>query len=183
MSTKADRSTQAIRSFNQAAVPRLVASTTCAIASMTFFSLPNEAVPTYVANTPSELISSIFQSPLSDTNHTKLLFSLRSYNTFEDDWDGYGGKAASKETIDDVISFLKKLPTDFSLPYSGLSGDGEISLFWDKDCIFIDIGFTGKHSYSYYARNSDGQEYFGNDIQISSGLSNDLVKTLRSINT
>jgi len=156
----------------------LIAST-LAVALTPTFGINTPSIPTYVSTAPSELINFVFRA---DTNKQKLFFSLRSYRSFENDWDGYGGQIPSDQTIEDSIKFIKLLPTNVLLPYAGLSGDGEISLFWDKNKIFIDIGFRGNGQYSYYARLANGKEYFGSNLQLSSDLPSDLISILPSTN-
>jgi len=159
----------------------LVAST-LAIATLATPLVPAD-VPTYISNLPSELINSFFSEKHINLELENLFFSIRSYSTYQENWDGYSGKPPSAKTIKDTLYFLKQLPLDIPLPYSGLSGDGEISLFWDKNDIFADLGFTGDGKYSYYARGMDGKEYHGNYIPLSSTLPEDFVKVLKKIIT
>jgi hypothetical protein len=112
----------------------------------------------------------------------KLIFSIRNYSTFEQNWDGYNGKPPTETTIKNSIDFLRQLPSNILVPFAGLSGDGEINLFWDINNIFIDIGFTGDSKYSYYARNSHGEEFSGDYIAISDNIPLDLMQLLKTIN-
>jgi hypothetical protein len=169
------------KSTLQGTMPGLIAST-LAIASLASPPLSHD-IPTYVSNVGSVLISSFFEADRIKIDIQKLIFSIRTYSTFEVNWDGYNGKPPSNEAITDSINFLKRLPNNTAVPFSGLSGDGEISLFWDKSGVFIDIGFTGGNKYSYYARTSDGKEFFGNYISIPSNLPLDLVNILKTINS
>jgi len=43
-----------------------------------------------------------------------LLSQLAEYQNLSDDWDGYGGKAASIETVMDSVHFLEAASFDVS---------------------------------------------------------------------
>lgn len=106
---------------------------------------------------------------------------IREYIQEADGWDGYHGKHPSPQAEQDVKTFIKMLPSNFKSPRKGVSGDGEIGLFWEKDQIYIDIGFVGNHLYSFYARDSDGIEYFGDDISVSSEIDVDLIRLMGQV--
>ena len=110
-----------------------------------------------------------------------LNYSIRNYGAYEDNWDGYKGIPAKEETIKDAINFLKFLPRDAALPFSGLSGDGEINLFWDRGGIYIDIGFIGDKKFSYYTRDEKGKEIFGDNILILTTLPSSLINLIKTI--
>lgn len=159
-------------------VPNLIASSTLALTIANPFTT-NELPPTYIPDSSSDLIESFFRAPQQEIFLQKLHYSIRNYGTYEDNWDGYNGIPAKEETIRDALNFLKLLPSDIALPFSGLSGDGEINLFWDRDGIFIDIGFTGDSQFSYFARDSKGKEFSGNYILISSSLPKDIINLIK----
>lgn len=161
-------------------IPGLIASSTLAIASITSPWIADD-LPTYIQNIPSELVKSFFASEGHELDIQKLVYSIRNYGTYEHNWDSYEGKPASEKTIQDAINFIKKLPGSIKLPFTGLSGDGEINLFWDAEGIFIDIGFIGDNKFSYYAKDANGKEYSGNYILISSTLPPDLIKLITTI--
>ena len=46
--------------------------------------------------------------------------------------------------------------------------------------VHIDLGFYGTGTFSYYARGSDGREYFGDDLFASRPLPADLEFLLRA---
>ncbi len=103
---------------------------------------------------------------------------IYSYLDYEDDWDGYGGVAATAKAVVDANLFLRKLSFDIREPFSGLSGDGEIGIFWQFDNIFIDIGFLGEGTYTMYAKDSEGIEYFKNEIQLDEPLPEALINLI-----
>ena len=71
----------------------------------------------------------------------------------------------------DARVFLDKLPFPLAaLPHISLADDGEVNFAWDGEGVHIDLGFYGTGTYSYYARGSDGQERFGDDLSVSQPL-------------
>lgn len=103
---------------------------------------------------------------------------VNSYKSYPFNWDGYDGIAPSAETINDALSFIDKLPYGVIEPRPGVSGDGEISLFWENDDIYIDIGFTGDGTYVLYARDNEGIEYFKDSINLNSPLPTALLNLI-----
>lgn len=112
------------------------------------------------------------QEPISlKTFYSK---KLQNFCYKEAGWDGYNGVPASEEAAADTFLFIDRLAMDLEWPRIGLSGDGEIGLFWDWGRGFIDVGFVGGGSYSYYARNAHGEEIFGDDIDANGEIDRDL---------
>lgn len=104
--------------------------------------------------------------------------TIRSYRAYEDDWDAYGGKAANNSTVEHALSILNTLPENAKLPTSGLSGDGHIDLIWEFQNGFININLSGNQKFSYFARDNEGKEYFGDD---QSEMPNALLEIINSI--
>jgi len=103
---------------------------------------------------------------------------INSYQSYPLNWDGYDGIAPSAETINDTLSFIAKLPYGVIEPRPGVSGDGEVSLFWENDDIYIDIGFLGDGTYVLYARDSQGIEYFKDSVDLSGPLPTALLNLI-----
>ena len=81
----------------------------------------------------------------------------------------------------DARVFLDRLPFPLAaLPHISLAEDGEVNFAWDGEGVHIDLGFYGTGAYSYYARGSDGQEHFGDDVPVVSSLPTDLDALLPS---
>ena len=81
----------------------------------------------------------------------------------------------------DARVFLDKLPFPLAaLPHISLADDGEVNFAWDGEGVHIDLGFYGTGTYSYYARGSDGQEHFGDEVPAASSLPTDLDALLRA---
>lgn len=104
--------------------------------------------------------------------------AIMSFQNYPANWDGYEGIPASSETVKDTLIFMEKLPFGVNEPRPGLSGDGEISLFWETDDIFVDIGFLGDGKYAFYARDSQAVEYFKDDIDLKAPLPEALLNLI-----
>lgn len=140
---------------------------------------------TRVPGESSELLSTrFFPAPsLRNLKKENLVYSIRSYRAYEDDWDGYGGKAPFNATVEDTITFLRLFPDKFAFPYSGLAGDGQISLFWKQDNIFIELSFNGDGMYSCFARDSKGSDYYCDSVSVVDPLPieiENIIKTIKS---
>jgi len=120
-------------------------------------------VPTLVF-TPTQVSASV------RPDLEEILKKINSYLALEDDWDGYGGVAPNASTVVDAKTFISFLSEESVVPRPGISGDGEINLFWEQG-FYIDVGFTGNATYSFYAKDEHGKEYFGDEIPLKSGLS------------
>lgn len=106
---------------------------------------------------------------------------IRSYITFEKNWDGDGGIPCTKEAAEECLTFIHKLKVIPS--YTGLSGDGEIGLFFRGTSRFIDIGFRGDGNYSFYSRCYNNIEYFGDNLPINEPIPDDVMKALQKWET
>ena len=81
----------------------------------------------------------------------------------------------------DARVFLDRLSFPLaSLPHISLADDGEVNFAWDCEGVHIDLGFYGTGTFSYYARGSDGQEYYGDGLLVSHPLPADLEPLLRT---
>ena len=78
----------------------------------------------------------------------------------------------------DTIEFIEKLPFGVFELRPGLSGDGEVSLFWEDDDVYIDIGFLGDGKYTFYARDSQEIEYFKDEIDLKGPLPDALLNLI-----
>ena len=91
------------------------------------------------------------------------------------------GELPDDAAFHDARMFLDHLPFPLAaLPRVSLADDGEANFAWDSEGVHIDLGFYGTGTYSYYARGSDGQEHFGDEVPEASSLPTDLDALLRS---
>ena len=74
-------------------------------------------------------------------------------------WNRPDTVAPSVATINDAVQFAKNQDlASIHLPSIGAADDGEINFWWDVDGLYIDLGFFGDGSYSFYARLPNGKE-------------------------
>lgn len=69
----------------------------------------------------------------------------------EDNWDGYGAIAPTKETYDVACSFLNYLPSSVPDPDVEIDPDGEVSFDWyirPRMTFSVSVGPTGRLSYA-----------------------------------
>ena len=90
------------------------------------------------------------------------------------------GEPPDDAAFRDARVFLDRLPFPLAaLPHISLADDGEVNFAWDCEGAHIDLGFYGTGTFSYYARGSEGQEYYGDDLLVSHPLPADLEPLLR----
>lgn len=71
----------------------------------------------------------------------------------------------------DAGKFTERLPGSMRVrPHISLADDGEVNFSWSQDAIQIDLGFYGTGTFSFFARDSSGNEWFGDDIPVQSPL-------------
>lgn len=117
----------------------------------------------------------------SDSNRKLLIEAIGSYKGLDFNWDGYNGTCASEEAINNALTFISQIKVIPDALETGFSGDGEVGLFVRKDNIFIDIGFEGNNSYSFYAKDHNGNEFIGDDYLIENGIDTALISILNTI--
>lgn len=113
-----------------------------------------------------------------DSDAVKVLIkSIFDFKQLKENWDGYGGVTPDQSTIQDAIDLIKKLP-DNALPMrAGISGDGEISLVWENESLFADIGVTGDGTYCFFIKNNEKKMY-GDDIPLDKTVSQEVINIL-----
>jgi hypothetical protein len=99
-------------------------------------------------------------------------------------WDGDDGIAPSGEAITDAIAFLEALSDEFSLPNATFApGDGEIIYQWRNRIAFIEVGFCGDGTISWYAKTGDGSAKHNDSVFTRNNVSldNELMAAIRLI--
>lgn len=162
-------------------IHRTVTSTlaVAALAGWTTLAIP--VTPTAQVFGPSSTAGNIIGYYVRVSEKDSLIKHLNSYHTLGEDWDGYGGVPPSEQTIADGITFVDYMSENFVTPRIGVSGDGEISFFWESDGYYIDVGLIGDGTFSFYARGPEGDELFGDDIPITAFNESDLVSVIPKI--
>ena len=90
-----------------------------------------------------------------------------------------GADWPEEAAFQDAQKFAERLPeTMKARPHISLADDGEINFAWTREGMLIDLGFYGTGTYSYYARDKEGEELFGDDISASSPIPKELAALL-----
>lgn len=85
------------------------------------------------------------------------------------------------EAFADARAFIERLPlSSIPVPEISLADDGEINFLWagDDAAAYVDLGFYGTGTYSYFARGGDGRGLRGEDVPASKGLPGEIVALL-----
>ena len=65
----------------------------------------------------------------------------------------------------DAEAFVERMPRPLrATPHISLAGDGELNFAWNGDRMYVDLGFYGTGSYSFFARDPEGRKYHGDDV-------------------
>ncbi len=126
---------------------------------------------THDENTPkvNEAINGT-SSPYLLEQFDKTEEELLSYTKLTKGWDGYQGIAPNEDIINSSRNFLKLVKSqNLPAPKPMLSGEGEVSLYWDIDNTYIEVGFEEEMFFSYLIDSVDktiGEDdvKFENDI-------------------
>ena len=79
----------------------------------------------------------------------------------------------------DAEKFTERLPVPLRAPpHISLADDGEVNFAWSYEGTRIDLGFYGTGTYSFYARDKSGGEWFGDEIPVSSPFPGELSALL-----
>jgi hypothetical protein len=95
----------------------------------------------------------------------RLVLEVQNLRKLSANWDGYDGVPPTEGTIAKAITLVSNLPFDLEPPRIGISGDGEISLFWERPNLYIDFGIRDDLGCSFYARKGDIED-FGDDLDV-----------------
>ena len=79
----------------------------------------------------------------------------------------------------DAADFIDSLDDGACLPDVILSDDyHEFMMLWKFDGLYIDLGFSGDGTYSYYGRNKNGDRFLRDDVPVGTPLPVDLIADL-----
>lgn len=125
---------------------------------------------TYLLGTRSEKIrpnslievkTTALPSARASTSHVlpeAVLDRLNWLSELEDEWQGAGSSAATKDTISDAEGLLSKLYREVPEPPTpsiGLDSDGFIVMSWSSDQLFGSLSIFGDGTYAYYIERSE----------------------------
>lgn len=116
-----------------------------------------------------------------DAKKSNLLSKFVDYNNLPDDWDGYGGIAASLDTVLNAVHFLQRFPSTLPLPKPMIGGSGVIGLYWEGNGCYASIDFDGSGYYCYIADSLDeesGQDAVPVDAPLPQRLAEVIAMTM-----
>ncbi len=83
------------------------------------------------------------------------------------------------KAFEDADLFIRCLPlASTPKPEISLADDGEINFLWATADAYVDLGFYGTRSFSYFARDREGRRFHGENVQASEGLPCEIVALL-----
>ncbi len=148
------------------AVPGLVSTSGPFVGSGLIRPLPS--LSELLAMTSGPLVGSGWIRPLPSLSEllepgfvgTLPLAEIIAYRNLHDGWDGKGSIAPRASAIQDALLFIDKIPFGAKLPDTTVAADGEVGFYWSSADGYIDIGFKGDGTISYFAR-ADGHVAHG----------------------
>src|SRR6266511_619474 len=99
-------------------------------------------------------------STVQADRNAALSAEIIAYRNLHDGWDGKGSIAPRASAIQDALLFIDKIPFGAKLPDTTVAADGEVGFYWSSADGYIDIGFKGDGTISYFAR-ADGHVAHG----------------------
>lgn len=89
-----------------------------------------------------------------------ILSRIRELGTYENGWNRPDTIAPSIKAMNDAEQFARALDLPFiHFPNIGAADDGEITFLWNlKNGFYLDLGFVGNGSYSFFAKLPNGDE-------------------------
>lgn len=110
-----------------------------------------------------------------------VLSRIRELGTYENGWNRPDSVAPSFTTVNDAEQFARALDLNsIHLPNIGAADDGEITFLWNLgDGFYMDLGFVGNGSYSYFARLPNGEEIIIDKAPIKLPLPEMIMACLR----
>ena len=79
----------------------------------------------------------------------------------------------------DAEAFAGQLPSPLSqIPHISLADDGELNFAWNGGPIYIDLGFYGTGTYSYFARDKGGHKHHGDKVPAGGPIPDNLMQIL-----
>ena len=92
---------------------------------------------------------------MKNDDYNSLINELNSYESLEDDWDGYGGVGPSAGVIETVRRFIKLIKKKNILrPAIMVDGEGSISLFW-RHGMYLETSFDVKNKLTFLYKKDD----------------------------
>ena len=92
---------------------------------------------------------------------------------------GPGAEPPAPAAFIDAKAFAGQLPTPLSeMPHISLADDGELNFAWNGGPMYIDLGFYGTGTYSFFARDKYGRKHHGDDLPATEPIPDTLIRIL-----
>lgn len=118
---------------------------------------------------------------LIDQEHDRIITKIREIGMLDDGWHREDSVGATSTAVDEAERFARSIDwRHHAVPAVSLTEDGEINLLWQTEALYLDLGFVGDGTYTFYGKSSDGQTFLGDDLPIGDPLPGDL-RALMSI--
>lgn len=128
---------------------------------------------------PKPLIKTriVDESDLSSLN--QIIYEIRTIARFNDAWHGPHSVAAAQKAIDDAERFARELTwSQKNRPKVALAEDGELNLFWKSEEIYLDVGFFGDGTYSFFGQLASGETISGDSVPARNGQATTILADL-----
>lgn len=117
----------------------------------------------YQAKPPTMFIYPLTQASLpitvegsKEASVKRLEAQLRNYANLAEGWDGYDGQPAKTRSVSDAVRLLSLISKSLPLPRAMLSGDGEISFYWESGSDYAELDFPGDGTFYYFYESPEG---------------------------
>ena len=155
---------------------RMLVGTVALATSCSFSIQAHSAIP---SDTAVELVKSLGSGQHLNAERDSVIANIRKLGTYSPGWNHPHSVAPSRAAVNDAERFARNLAiASMHLPHISAADDGEINFWWDHDGLYIDLGFFGDGTYSFYARLPNGKEIIEDEAPIAQPLPSALLRCL-----
>lgn len=131
------------------------------------YDLSSEFLDSYNSNSSVNYLNSLSDTIKKNSAINKAIGRILALGMYEDGWNSSESVKPSPRTVMDAQKLARNIfSKKIVFPIISLSDDGEISFYWDRKEYILDIGVFGDGNYSYYFKDTLGNELFADDVPI-----------------
>lgn len=146
----------------------LVANTTTEVAAARPTTIDVRAADT-ISRRPKAVSVDSALNARSPCDH--LITRVRELGMLEDGWHRPDSIGATSSVVNDAELFLRAQDWHaLTKPHISLTEDGEMNFLWQSETLYLDLGFVGEGTYTYFGKASDGEVFLGDDIPLAAPL-------------
>lgn len=109
----------------------------------------------------------------------ELISMVREIGMMDNGWHRADSVGATPSAVNDAERFLRSIDwRRVEKPTISLSEDGEINFLWQNDALYLDLGFVGDGTYSFYGKSGEGEIFLGDDQQVGESLPANLASLM-----